>query len=77
MPGGLVLAGGEEFRPNCEVMDEFILEATGVKPAKVFILPTAAVTGPQKAAHRPTEGGIRRSQILLEPGSECIPAYGA
>lgn len=68
MPGGLVLAGGEEFRPNCEVMDEFILEATGVKPAKVFILPTAAVTGPQKAA----SDGVRYFSSLGANASQIM-----
>ena len=50
MPGGVILAGGEEFRPGCEEMDSTILRASGVEPARVLILPTAAVTGPQKAA---------------------------
>ena len=50
MPGEIVLAGGEEFRSGCEEMDSFILGATGLEHASVLILPTAAVTGPQKAA---------------------------
>ncbi len=51
MPGNIVLAGGNEFRPGCEGMDSSILEATGVARPRVLIVPTAAVTGPQKAAN--------------------------
>ena len=50
MPGGIVLAGGDEFRPGCEEMDSTILKATGAKPPKVLIVPTAAVPAPEKAA---------------------------
>ena len=50
MPGAIVLAGGEEFRAGCEVMDSAMLESTGASPPRVLILPTAAVTGPHKAA---------------------------
>ena len=50
MPGEIVLAGGEEFRSGCEGMDSAILESTGKAPPRVLIIPTAAVTGPEKAA---------------------------
>ena len=49
MPGEIVLAGGDEFRPGCEEMDSTILKATGAKLPRVLILPTAAVTAPEKA----------------------------
>ena len=50
MVGRIVLAGGDEFRPGCEEMDSYILKATGVEPARVLVIPTAAVGGPQKVA---------------------------
>ena len=68
MPGGIVLAGGEEFRPGCEEMDSFILRATGSARAKLLILPTAAVTGPQKAA----SDGVRHFARLGANASELM-----
>ena len=68
MPGGIVLAGGDEFRPGCEEMDRFILRATGSDRAKVLILPTAAVTGPQKAA----SDGVRHFARLGANASELM-----
>ena len=50
MAGAMALVGGDEFRPGCEEMDRFILAATGADPPRVLVLPTADVTGPQKAA---------------------------
>lgn len=51
MPGEIALVGGEEFRVGCEEMDREIMRASGQDPAKVVIIPTAAVTGPAKAAN--------------------------
>lgn len=51
MPGTIALVGGDEFRPGCEDLDRLIMQASGKNPAKVIIIPTAAVTGPDKAAH--------------------------
>lgn len=68
MSGGIVLAGGDEFRRGCEGMDSFILGATGVKPARVFILPTAAVAGPQKAA----SDGVRYFSSLGANASQLM-----
>jgi cyanophycinase len=51
MAGLIALVGGEEFRRNCLDMDQEILAATGKEQARVVVLPTAAVTGPVKAAH--------------------------
>ena len=51
MPGEIALVGGEEFRVGCEDMDREIMRASGQDPAKVVIIPTAAVTGPAKAAN--------------------------
>ncbi len=45
------LVGGEEFRQGCEDMDREIMRASGQDPARVLIIPTAAVTGPAKAAN--------------------------
>jgi len=51
MAGELGLVGGEEFRSGCEEMDIEIMKASGQSPARVLIIPTAAVTGPAKAAN--------------------------
>ena len=71
MPGRIVLAGGDEFRPGCEEMDSYILKSTGVEPASVLIVPTAAVTGPQKAAsdgvrHFSSLGAVASSLMVLD-----------
>ena len=50
MPRAIILAGGDEFRSNCVEMDSQILQSTEVETPRVLIVPTAAVTGPQKAA---------------------------
>ena len=68
MGGHIVLAGGEEFRSGCEEMDSYILRATGADPARVLVLPTAAVTGPQKAA----SDGIRHFSRLGALASELM-----
>ncbi len=51
MPGEIALVGGEEFRSGCEAMDREIIRASGQDPSRVLIIPTAAVTGPAKAAN--------------------------
>ena len=51
MVGVFALVGGEEFRWGCEEMDREIMRASGKDPARVLIIPTAAVTGPAKAAN--------------------------
>ena len=51
MAGEIGLVGGEEFRVRCEEMDREIMRSSGERPAKVLIIPTAAVTGPAKAAN--------------------------
>jgi cyanophycinase len=51
MDGLIALVGGDEFRRYCVDMDREILAATGREPARVVVLPTAAVNGPVKAAH--------------------------
>ena len=51
MAGEFGLVGGEEFRSGCEDMDLEIMRASGQDPARVLIIPTAAVTGPAKAAN--------------------------
>ncbi len=60
MPGLIVLAGGNEFRPDCERMDRAILSRLGPQP-KVVVLPTAAAReNPGLAA----ENGVRYFQRL-------------
>lgn len=51
MAGQIALVGGDEFRAGCEEMDRAVLRASGREPARVLVIPTAAVTGPQKAAN--------------------------
>ena len=51
-PGAIILAGGHEVRPGCELMDRRVLEAAGGTSARVAFLPTAV------AAYDP-QGSIR------------------
>lgn len=71
MPGEIGLVGGEEFRVGCEDMDIEIMRASGQDPSRVIIIPTAAVTGPAKAAndgvsHFAMLGGDARQLMVLE-----------
>src|SRR5512135_3936703 len=59
MAGLIVLVGGNEFRPDCELMDRSLLNRLGHEP-KVLILPTAARENPSLAA----ANGIRYFQNL-------------
>ena len=51
MPGEIGLVGGAEFREYCKDMDREIMRASGQHPARVLVIPTAAVAGPAKAAN--------------------------
>lgn len=51
MAGLIALVGGDEFRRYCGDMDREIMAATGKDPVRVVVLPTAAVSGPVKAAY--------------------------
>ena len=71
MPGEIALVGGDEFRIGCEEMDREIMRASGQVPAKVLVVPTAAITGPVKAAnhgmtHFAALGGESSRLMLLE-----------
>ena len=82
MPGQIALVGGEEFRPGCEEMDEKIMRASGKDPAKVVVVPTAAVTGPAKAAndgatHFGALGGDSSMLMLLERSHAEDPEFFA
>ena len=71
MPGDIGLVGGEEFRVGCEEMDREIMRASGQDPARVVVIPTAAVTGPEKAAndgvrHFSSLGGAAESLMVLD-----------
>ncbi len=73
MAGTIVLAGGDEFRVGCEEMDREVMQASGKDPASVVIIPTAAVTGPAKAArdgvtHFAALGGTASQLMVLERG---------
>lgn len=48
--GTIALAGGAEFRPNCDAMDRALLALTGQAQPRVVILPTAAVRGSPRLA---------------------------
>ena len=87
MPGKIALVGGEEFRVGCEEMDREVMRASGRDPANVIIIPTAAVTGPAKAAndgvtHFAALGGNASQLMVLEPehaedASFVAPVSGA
>ena len=82
MSGQIALVGGEEFRPGCEEMDREIMRASGKDPAKVVVVPTAAVTGPAKAAndgaiHFGALGGDSSMLMLLERGHAEDPDFFA
>jgi cyanophycinase len=71
MAGDIGLVGGEEFRVRCEEMDVAIMAASGQNPARVVVIPTAAVTGPAKAAndgvtHFGKLGGNSEQLMVLE-----------
>ena len=80
MSGQIALVGGDEFRPGCEEMDEKIMRASGKDPAKVVVVPTAAVTGPAKAAndgatHFGALGGDSSMLMLLERSHAEDPEF--
>ena len=77
MAGTIALVGGDEFRVGCEEMDREVMRASGRhspergNPASVLIIPTAAVTGPAKAAndgvtHFGALGGSASQLMVLE-----------
>ncbi len=71
MAGTIALVGGNEFRVGCEEMDREVMRASGRDPASVIIIPTAAVTGPAKAAndgvtHFAALGGAASQLMVLE-----------
>ena len=82
MPGEIALVGGDEFRLGCEEMDREIMRASGQYPASVLVVPTAAVTGPAKAAndgitHFAALGGESSHLMLLEKQQAEDPAFFA
>ena len=68
MNGQIALVGGEEFRSRCEEMDLEIMRASGQDPAQVVIIPTAAVSGPAKAAN----DGVTHFRQLGADASELM-----
>ena len=71
MAGTIALVGGDEFRIGCEGMDREVMRASGKDTASVLIVPTAAVTGPAKAAndgvtHFSALGGDAGQLMVLE-----------
>ena len=60
--GIIALAGGNEFRENCEQMDRRLLEVLGGAPkVSVAVLPTAAIKGSPRMA---AENGVRHFKRL-------------
>ena len=71
MAGAIALVGGDEFRVGCEEMDREVMRASGKDAASVIVIPTAAVTGPAKAAndgvtHFGALGGAASQLMVLE-----------
>ena len=71
MSGTIALVGGDEFRVGCEEMDHEVMRASSKDPASVVVIPTAAVTGPAKAAndgvtHFAALGGSASQLMVLE-----------
>ena len=80
MPGTIALVGGDEFRVGCEEMDREVMRASGKEPSRVIIVPTAAVTGPAKAAndgvtHFAVLGGVASQLMVLEPTHANDPEF--
>ncbi len=85
MPGTIALVGGDEFRVGCEEMDREVMQASGKDPSTgsgpvVIIIPTAAVTGPAKAAndgvtHFAALGGAAGQLMVLESGHANDAAF--
>ena len=80
MPGAIGLVGGEEFRTGCEEMDREIMRASGQDPARVLVIPTAAVTGPAKAAndgvtHFGSLGGDAAQLMVLDRSQADDPSF--
>ena len=74
MNGLIVLVGGDEFHPGCEVMDADLLKAAKCGPAKVLIVPTAAaMEGPSIAA----SNGVRHFSSLGAQASALMVLNGA
>jgi cyanophycinase len=67
MAGQIALAGGDEFRAGCEVMDGALLEAAGVKRPRVVIVPTAA------AKHNPSKAAANGVSYFSSLGAEASP----
>lgn len=81
MAGDIGLVGGEEFRVGCEEMDREIMRVSGQQPSQVLVLPTAAVTGPAKAAndgvtHFGGLGGDARQLMVLDRVHAEDPEFG-
>ena len=80
MTGEFGLVGGEEFRRGCEEMDREIMRASGQDPARVLVIPTAAVTGPAKAAndgvtHFGSLGGNAGQLMVLDRSQADDPSF--
>lgn len=80
MSGDIALVGGEEFRRGCEDMDREVMRVSGQQPSRVLVIPTAAVTGPAKAAndgvvHFGGLGGDAEQLMVLDRSHAEEPAF--
>ena len=73
MAGQIALVGGEEFRTGCEEMDRELMRATSSDRPRVIIVPTAAVTGPAKAAN----DGVTHFRALGSAASQLMVLEGS
>ncbi len=67
--GFIALAGGNEFRESCKLMDRRLLSLVTRQPAHVVILPTAAVQGSPRMA---AENGVRHFKALGAEASSAM-----
>jgi cyanophycinase-like exopeptidase len=65
----VALAGGNEFRANCVEMDRALLGRIALHPARVVVLPTAAVRGSPRMA---ADNGVRHFRELGAQASAAM-----
>ncbi len=65
----VALAGGNEFRANCVEMDRDLLGRIARQPARVVVLPTAAVRGSPRMA---ADNGVRHFRELGAQASAAM-----
>ena len=73
--GQVALVGGGEFRPGCDIMDDYLLKMVAPKTASVLVIPTAAADAPAKAASNGVGHfarlGAQASMLMVLDGSDA------